>query len=175
MSSRYIVHVDDRVLEVGIAPIESGFRIELDGEILEVESRASGGGEVRSLLIDGRSYESATMPASNGIDVYVSGDVFHLRVTDELWARAEAAAHGAGSDLEEVVSPMPGAVVSILARDGQAVEPGETVAVIEAMKMQNDIAAIRGGTVREIRSKPGDVVNQGAVLLVLGPAEGSPE
>ena len=41
--------------------------------------------------------------------------------------------------------------------------------------MQNDIAALRGGTVREIRSKPGDVVNQGDVLLVLGPAEENAE
>jgi len=103
--------------------------------------------------------------------VYVSGDVFRVRVTDELWARAEAAAHGAGTGHERVASPMPGAVVRIPVEKGQIVAPGETVAIVEAMKMQNDIACVRGGRVEEIRSQPGEVVDQGAILVVLGPAE----
>jgi biotin carboxyl carrier protein len=43
--------------------------------------------------------------------------------------------------------------------------------VVEAMKMQNEVAAIQGATVLEIRAKKGDVVDQGAVLVVLGPAD----
>ncbi len=109
------------------------------------------------------------MPSRDGLDVYISGDVFYVRVTDEVWARAESAAHGVVSG-EEVASPMPGSVVRISVELGQIVEAGETVAVVEAMKMQNDLAAARGGKVEQIRVKAGDIVEQGAVLVVLGTA-----
>jgi hypothetical protein len=112
------------------------------------------------------------MPSRDGLDVYVSGDVFRVRVTDELWARAEAGAREDGSGREEVSSPMPGAVVGVPVAVGQRVDAGHTVAVVEAMKMQNDVTSARSGTVLEIRVKAGDVVDQGAVLVVLGPTEG---
>lgn len=171
MSTRYIVHKDDDALEVTIARSGQGYRLEIDGETFEVDSQSVHEGGVRSLLIDGRSYETAVIESCDGVDVYVSGDVFHVRVTDELWARAEEAAHSGETGHEQILSPMPGAVVSILVEEGQVVSPGETVAVVEAMKMQNEIAAVRGGRVKEICSKPDEVVEQGTVLVVLGPAE----
>jgi biotin carboxyl carrier protein len=165
------VHKDDETLDVTIVRSGQGYRLEIEGETFEVDSRSVHEGGVRSLLIDERSYETAVVASRDGVDVYVSGDVFHIRVTDELWARAEKAAHSAEAGHEHILSPMPGAVISILVEEGQMVSPGETVAVVEAMKMQNDIAAVRGGRVEEIRSKPDEVVEQGAVLIVLGPAE----
>ena len=147
----------------------NGYRVVIDGETVEVDSLSVPGSPTRSLLIDGRSFEAATMPSRDGLDVYISGDVFYVRVTDELWARAESAAHGSAGG-EEVTSPMPGSVVRVLVELGQVVEAGQTVAVVEAMKMQNDLAAARGGTVEQIRVKAGEVVEQGAVLVVLGAA-----
>lgn len=173
MASRYIVHKDGETLAVSIARTETGYRLELEGETVQVDCRAVGTSGVRSLVIDGDSYETATMTGRDGVDVYVSGDVFHVRVTDELWARAEATA-AAGGDRERVVSPMPGAVVRIEVEPGQVVAPGDTVAVVEAMKMQNDLAAVQGGRVEAVHAKPGDVVEQGTVLVVLGP-ETAPE
>jgi len=172
MASRYIVHKDGETLTVSISRTETGYRLEMDGETVPVDCRAVGGG-VRSLIIDGDSYETATMTGREGMDVYVSGDVFHVRVTDELWARAETTG-GAAGGREQVVSPMPGAVVRIEVEPGQVVAPGDTVAVVEAMKMQNDLAAVTGGRVESIHAKPGDVVEQGTVLVVLGP-EPAPE
>jgi biotin carboxyl carrier protein len=171
MSTRYIVHKDEETIEVTIARSGQGYRLEIEDETVEVDSRSVQEDGVRSLLIDGRSYETALMANRGGVDVYVSGDVFHVRVTDELWARAEAAAHAGEAGHEQILSPMPGAVVTIPVELGQVVSPGDTVAVVEAMKMQNDIAAVRGGKVEEIRSQPGEVVDQGTVLVVLGPLE----
>jgi biotin carboxyl carrier protein len=169
MSTRYIVHLGDRQQSVSITEAGNGYRVEIDGEAVEVDSLSVPGSPTRSLLIDGRSFEAATMPSRDGLDVYISGDVFHVRVTDELWARAESAAHGAVSG-EEVASPMPGSVVRISVEMGQVVEAGQTVAVVEAMKMQNDLAAVRGGKVEQIHVKAGDIVEQGTVLVVLGAA-----
>jgi len=173
MPARYVVHNGAAEFLVVIAEEGGGYRVEIDGEVVHVDARSTPGSPTRSLLIDGRSFEAATMATRDGTDVYVSGDIFHVRVTNELWARAESAAH-AGGDGEEIASPMPGSVVKVLVEVGDAVDPGATVAVVEAMKMQNDLAAVRGGTVREIRVKSGDVVEQGTVLVVLGTADGGP-
>ena len=171
MPTRYIVHRGDETLTVTLTEEGNGYRIELDGQSVHVDCRSVEDSPTRSLIIDGSSYETATMPSRDGLDVYVSGDVFQVRVTDELWARAEGAAGAAESGREEIVSPMPGSVVRIAVEMGQKVNPGDTVAVVEAMKMQNDLAAVRGGRVEEIRVQPGDVVDQGTVLVVLGEDE----
>lgn len=170
MSTRYIVMKDGVSHRVTLSPLPSGYRLVIDDVEIDVDCSHIGG-TAQSLLIDGRSYEVATMPSRDGLDVYVSGDVFRVRVTDELWARAEAGAREDGSGREEVPSPMPGAVVGVPVAVGQRVEAGQTVAVVEAMKMQNDVTSVRSGTVLEVRVKAGDVVDQGAVLVVLGPTE----
>lgn len=163
---RYIVHSGgtERIVEVA----ESGgvYEVTLEGTVYRVDSRGGGSSPTRSLLIDGASYEAATFPGRDGLDVFVSGDAFHVKVTDELWARAEAEAHGASSG-ETILSPMPGSVVKVLVRRGEIVTPGRSVVVVEAMKMQNELAALRGGRVAEIKVAPGDVVEQDAVLVVL--------
>jgi 3-methylcrotonyl-CoA carboxylase alpha subunit len=168
---RYVVRHGDRTLEVTLAERGNGYRITLDGRDHDVDLHVSDGSPARSLLLNGRSFETATMPSRDGLDVFVSGDVFRVQVTDELWARAQNAAQAGDRGHEEVLSPMPGAVVRVAVEPGEVVEAGATVAVLEAMKMQNDIAAVRGGRVEAIRVKAGDVVDQNAVLVVLGPVE----
>jgi len=170
MSARYIVHKDGGMHRVVVEPRANGYRVEVDDVAFEVDA-ATIRGSLQSLLIDGRSYEVATMQSRDGLDVYVAGDVFHLRIVDELWARAEGHGHEAATGREEIVSPMPGAVVGLRVAMGDNIEPGQSVAIVEAMKMQNDVTASRSGKVTEIRVKPGDVVDQGAVLIVLGPPE----
>ncbi len=66
---------------------------------------------------------------------------------------------------KQVVCPMPGLVVSIAVKEGQEVKAGETVAVVEAMKMENVLRAEIDGTVRKINAKPGDSLAVDAVIL----------
>lgn len=75
--------------------------------------------------------------------------------------REGAAAGGA----DGCVAPMPGKVLRVLVSDGQAVEEGDAVLVLEAMKMEHTLRAPHGGTVRDLRVAPGDQVEGGAVLL----------
>jgi acetyl-CoA/propionyl-CoA carboxylase biotin carboxyl carrier protein len=74
-----------------------------------------------------------------------------------------AAAVGSGS----VEVPMQGTIVKVLVELGQAVEVGQAVVVLEAMKMENQIAADRAGTVKEIKVKAGDTVGAGDVVVVI--------
>lgn len=77
---------------------------------------------------------------------------------------AKAAAAAAGND---VVSPMHGAVVELKTGEGAAVEEGQTIAVVEAMKMMNEIRAHRSGTVVKLHARAGDAVEAGAPIVTI--------
>ena len=77
-----------------------------------------------------------------------------------------AAVSAAGGNV--ISSPLPGVVLSINKQVGDAVKKGETVLVLEAMKMENAIEATCDGTVKEIKVQKGDSVLEGAALIVIG-------
>jgi len=81
-------------------------------------------------------------------------------------APAPAAAPSAGSVIIE--APLPGKILDIKVSVGAAVKSGDLLLVLEAMKMENEIFATGGGTVKEIRVKSGDNVNTGDVMVVIG-------
>ena len=78
---------------------------------------------------------------------------------------APAAPSGSGTSLK---APLPGTITDIKVQVGQQVNVGDTVLVLEAMKMQNNIEAETSGKVTSILVKPGDTVMEGAVLLTIG-------
>ena len=82
-------------------------------------------------------------------------------------ARAAAAGGAAGGGSGDVVAPMQGTIVKILVEVGQAVEAGQSVVVLEAMKMENQIAAEKSGTVKEIKVAAGATVGAGDVVVVI--------
>ena len=80
-------------------------------------------------------------------------------------AAAPAAAPGSGNPVK---APLPGTISSISVKVGDQVNVGDTVLVLEAMKLQNNIEAEYAGTVTSIVVNPGDSVMEGAVLLTIG-------
>jgi biotin carboxyl carrier protein len=120
-----------------------------------------------SILLDGRSLEVTTEENAEGFKVRVNGREFQVQVVDpRSWHRAR----GAGVELEgrqQLVAPMPGKIVRVLATVGQQVNAGEGLLVIEAMKMQNEIRSPKSGTVEKL-AREGQTVNAGEVLAVVG-------
>jgi acetyl-CoA/propionyl-CoA carboxylase, biotin carboxylase, biotin carboxyl carrier protein len=82
-------------------------------------------------------------------------------------SRPKVAASSAGSGSGTVSAPMQGTIVKVEVAVGDAVEVGQTVVVLEAMKMENQIAAEKTGTVAEVRVSTGDTVGGGDVLVVI--------
>ncbi len=66
---------------------------------------------------------------------------------------------------------MQGTIVKVLVAVGDSVEPGQAVAVLEAMKMENNITAETSGAVTEVKVQPGDAVGAGDVIVVIGPTK----
>ena len=83
-------------------------------------------------------------------------------------AAAPAAAPKAAGAGKTIKSPLPGIIISIDVKEGQAVKRGQKVAVIEAMKMENDILAESDGTVTAIHARKGDSVLEGADIVTIG-------
>ena len=79
-------------------------------------------------------------------------------------AAPAAAPAGPGTDIN---SPLPGVIIEISVKEGQAVKAGQKVAVLEAMKMENDIQAEKDGTVTAIHVRKGDSVLEGAKIVTI--------
>jgi biotin carboxyl carrier protein len=115
-----------------------------------------------SVLIDGRSYD---VVAAGG-EVRVNGRVFHAEVFDprEIRGRKNAAA---GEGRQKIAAMMPGKVVRLLVQQGDAVEAGQGLVVVEAMKMQNEMKSPKAGRVVEVKTRADATVAAGEVLMVI--------
>ncbi len=107
--------------------------------------------------------------------VAVHGDEVYVNLDGETWAlrhrhplvRAAAEAHSAADD--EARAPMPGTVVAVQARAGDAIERGHALVVIESMKLETTVSAWRDGVVREVHVAPGQTFERDALLVTLEP------
>jgi len=81
---------------------------------------------------------------------------------------AKSAAPATSASGTSIKAPLPGTIIDVKVQVGQQVNVGDTVLVLEAMKMQNNIEAETSGKVTSILVKPGDTVMEGAVLLTIG-------
>ena len=121
--------------------------------------------------VDGRRFDVSVWvpsPGSQGGQGIQSGAA-SARPAPAASPRAHAAPAGAATG-GQVTVPMQGTVVKVLVKPGDAVEAGQAVCVLEAMKMENNIVSQFEGTVTEVRVEAGDPVGTGDVIVVLGPA-----
>jgi biotin carboxyl carrier protein len=166
---RYFATVDDQVYEISI---DRAGRISVDGVELSADMRPVGGGQLYSLLLGNVSYEivvDSDVESRNLYGIMVAGLRFEVRVQDERSRRLALADRSMKAPEGElaVKAPIPGLVVKTLVAPGQVVAEGETLLILEAMKMENEIRAPRQGTVHELRVEPGTQVATGQVLLSL--------
>jgi excisionase family DNA binding protein len=103
------------------------------------------------------------------VDVAGRSVPFGVAPAPDVDRAARHAAHAHGGGPIELVAPMPGSIVAVRAVAGQAVDAGDAVVVLDAMKMEHAVAATIPGTVAEVRVKPGDQVARGDVLAVVEP------
>lgn len=163
---KYFVTVAGRehVVEV------DGDRLTVDGQPVEATAAGVAGTPVRQLLVDGASWMLTVDAAGRGRwDLGWRGDRWEVEVVDERTRhiRSLTGAGQARAGGGVLKAPMPGLVVRVLVEPGQAVEAGQGVVVLEAMKMENELKAVGPGVVRAVRAEVGRPVEKGAVLVEL--------
>jgi biotin carboxyl carrier protein len=129
---------------------ENIWHVRLDGMSFEVNARLLEPG-ILSLIIDGNVYRCVLdeSPVETGIEVDRARFVVALDDPRSLAARRQRGGATAGQQV--IKAPMPGRIVRVIVAQGQAVQTKQPVIAIEAMKMQNELRALRAGTIREIR------------------------
>jgi biotin carboxyl carrier protein len=158
---------------------------ELNNEKHEVEFKRDG--EKISASVDGREYALEASEVEPNVyllkhenqifQLYVSptettavtlgNHSFEIKISDPKRLRGAGAAAGNADGTVEIKTAMPGKVVRVLAEQGAEIKQGESVLVVEAMKMQNEMKSPKDGVVKEIRVAEGATVNAGDVLAVI--------
>jgi propionyl-CoA carboxylase alpha chain len=156
-----------RLLEAG-----EGLAIELldEGRVLDLTAIDWRPGErLFTASLDGRPFTVHAAPAAEGFRLRHRAAAQRVLVLSPRSAELhEKLPERTPADTSRLIlSPMPGLVVSIAVTPGQSVKAGETVAVVEAMKMQNIIRAERDGVVKAVGPKPGDSIAADEVLIEL--------
>jgi biotin carboxyl carrier protein len=163
---RYISEVDG--LEFPIEILDE-HHVMFGGDVLEVDLAAVSGEPLYSLIVNGESFEGYVYPDEDGWQVLLLGQFYQVRVEDEREKHLRTAFQSTvRKDAEFVLrAPMPGLVVSVPVTEGQGVEKGQTLVILESMKMQNELRAPYAGTVMRPRVKAGEIVEQKQILLNL--------
>ncbi len=159
------VRVDERAAPLELTRAGDSCRFHFDGHAREAAIEEVEPG-VYSVLIGSRSYEVKIESGINQIFVAVNGRRFAVEVRDPR--RWDSRLKGALAEGRQNVSaPMPGKVVRVLIAEGDVVEAGQGIAVVEAMKMQNEMKAPKAGRVLSVSARQGDTVAAGQVLAVI--------
>jgi biotin carboxyl carrier protein len=145
-------------------------RCNLDGKALEADAVELTPG-LYSILMGGESLEVRVEPRSKagvcGLRVVVGSREFSADVRDaRQWRRRRGAAAEA-EGRQQVLAPMPGKIIRVLVKAGDSVEMKQGLAVVEAMKMQNEIRSPKSGVVERIMVTEGQTVNTGEVLAII--------
>jgi biotin carboxyl carrier protein len=119
-----------------------------------------------SVLVDGRSHEVKIVPGPQGYYVDLQGLRSVVEVRDPR-AITRGTRGAAGEGRQIVSAPMPGKVVRVRVKEGDQVEAGAGLVVVEAMKMQNELKAPRAGTVVALKAEPGATVALGDMLVAI--------
>jgi biotin carboxyl carrier protein len=162
---KYITTIGERQYTI---EINRDDQITIDGTAYPIDLRAID--EVTfSLLIDNASHEALVESTDGELQVLLRGRLYAARVEDERASRLSRSGGGlhAGSGEVTIRSPMPGLIVAVAVSEGQAVKKGQTVVVLESMKMENELKAPRDGTIASIKVSPRQNVEQGQSLAVL--------
>lgn len=165
---KYITTIDGT--EFTIEWDESG-QVLVDGEPYNVSLNSLGNGDMVSMIFNNRSIEAVVNSAERDRwEILLNGENYDVKVQDERayrLARARGELEG-DSGLVLTKSPMPGVIVNVLVDVGQTVSKGETLVILESMKMENELKATLDGTVQEVLVAAGATVEKGAVLVSVG-------
>jgi len=169
---KYFVTIGPQTIEVEV----DGSRVLVGGEPFETDLAPVSGTPLYHLLLGGESWTVVAEPLEGPgrWALGLVGERVEVAVQDER-ARGTEAAGGKdqrGGD-GTVRAPMPGLVVRIEVAEGQQVDAGTGLVVVEAMKMENELRAPRSGTVRTVHVAVGQAVEKGASLVTLASPEPS--
>lgn len=168
MSHEYKIISEGKEHTVTLVPEEGSFVVTLDDITHRFEVLLNKN-PIYSFLVDGNQVLEAEVSfQKDHASINVGHVPYRVDIFDprrHLASQGEVEAGGAGSAVIE--APMPGKVIDVKVKIGDAVTTGQAVVVVEAMKMQNELATPMDGIIKEIKVSAGDTVESGKPLVII--------
>jgi biotin carboxyl carrier protein len=163
---KYITTIGDQEFTVDV---NREGEVIVDGTSYAVDIQGVGSHSLYSIIINDRSYDIFIDEVDEDYLVVLWGGLFEVKVQDERTRRLAGLRRGPVAPTGEVLikAPMPGVVVELPVREGQTVETGAIVVVLESMKMQNEFKSPRNGVVHNVRVEVGDRVDQNQIMVTI--------
>jgi biotin carboxyl carrier protein len=169
---KYYVSVNGSEHVVELSEGQGELRVSYDGRAREVRyEEVDRLGQVALYLTDehgAKAYAVSIEGNATQAQVTVAGHLYQVALEDERERAAHDAERTRARGGGELKSIMPGVVVRLLVKEGEAVEKDQPLLILEAMKMQNEIAAPAAGRVAAVHVREGQAVSSGARLVTLG-------
>ena len=161
---KYITSIGEREFQIEIVGEN---QILVDDQMFDLNFDHIEDQPVYSLIVEGHSHEAYVYPVDGVWQVLMHGRLYPVLVEDEEEKRLRSSmgntAHQSGEF--HLKAPMPGLIVAVPVEEGQEVQKGEVLLILESMKMQNELKSTRQGCITHLRVKPGDRVEQHQTLL----------
>ena len=164
----YKVSVNDKNYELELAhgDLNKG---SIDGEDFQLDVLETKPNSYH-ILKDNKSYVVDILTVNQEtkeFQIKVNGVKYELKIQDELDVLLKSLGlHQVSTKVNDVKAPMPGLVLDVLTEVGSEVQKGDTLLVLEAMKMENNIKSPTAGVVKELHCKKGDAVEKNQLMLV---------
>ncbi|MGA9042706.1 MAG: biotin/lipoyl-containing protein [Terriglobales bacterium] len=162
----YDIAIDGKSYRLELSQAEGRWQCRLDGQEFQIDVVRIGD-DVLSLVSEGKTYEIRRERTETDTRVWVGGTSYAAEVRDPRSLRARKRKSGDESGPRKLVASMPGKVVRVLVSEKSAVEAGQGIIVVEAMKMQNEIKSPKKGIVQKLIAAEGANVNAGDVLAIV--------
>jgi biotin carboxyl carrier protein len=158
--------IDGRAIDAALMRRDDGYALQVNGDVRPVTLSRPWLDGVQTLRVGDRDYAVHLVRDGDETFVQIGGQSFTVRTVEPLTVFAHA-----GSTMAELTAraPMPGTVVSVRVQPGAPVGKGETLMVIESMKLETAITAWRDGLVEAVHLSPGQTFDRDAPLVSLAP------
>ena len=163
---KYVTIIDDQNYEI---EIDNDGAILVNGELRDVDF-LNLGGSLYSIITENKSLEAVIDDDEGKIAVMMGGQLFETQVLDERAMLLVQRRGGLKITSGEVNAPMPGLIVIVTVEVGQTLAQGDTVVILESMKMQNELKTPVAGVVTAIHVEASQAVDKGDILVEIGPS-----
>jgi len=175
MAEKYLMRLGDSLTEVEVEEGPKGLRVRINDRWHSISLEQIGRSALFSLIVDDRPHEFFAEERGGGLDIFI-GPLRYTVLRERPGRPGVAAPMPVPQGLHErpgeaggwvLLSPMTGLLQEVYVSRGDSVQAGQVLMVIEAMKMNNELRALRSGRVQEVYVSRGQRVEQGSALLLL--------
>jgi biotin carboxyl carrier protein len=164
------LNIDEKVFKLQVEFKDGLYRVSLHDKEYMVESSQISDNCI-SLLVSGKAFTVYFAEADRKRYVSIGGEQFCIQEATSEGMRASAHDSSAVAEAPVAASPMPGKVVKIMVKEGDEVDKGQGLVIVEAMKMENEIKSPVKGKVDKVNFKVGDLVDAAQPIVEIIPEE----